>query len=139
MNIFSRIKNAVTGVFGGALKRNAERPSVHETRNGKLIFQAPPRMITIWSNGGRPIFGPSVQSEREDHHLSRQTCRAYLRNRMFASVSQGNPLMPRRERRRFARLFACLEYRRMMTDGTNAIPDEAERIYRDMTAEELTA
>lgn len=139
MNIFSRLKNAVSGVFGGKVKRTDARPSVHEKRDGKMVFQAPPRYIKIWHNGGRPFFGPSVQSERANHHVSRQTCRAYLRNRMFGSVSAGNPLMSRRDRRRYARLFACLEYRRMMSDDANAIPDEAERIYRTMTREELTA
>jgi hypothetical protein len=89
MNIFSSIKNAVTGAFGGKLRKNSERPQVHETRDGKLRFQAP-RSFKLWSNGGLPIFGPSTQSDRAEHHISRQTCRAYLRNRMFASVSQGN-------------------------------------------------
>lgn len=139
MNIFSRLKNAVVGAFGGTLKRTDERPAVHERRNGKLDFQAPPHMVKLWHNNGRPFFGPSTPTERADHHVSRQTCRAYLRARMFAGVSQGNPLMSRRERRHFSRLFACLEYRRMMTDETNAIPDEAERIYRDMTKQELAA
>lgn len=124
MNVFSRVKKAVVGMFGGRLKKHGEQPTVTERRNGKLNFNAP-RSVKVWRReDGKPIFGPAIQAERAGHHITRQTCRYYLRARFFAGVSQGNPLMSRRDRRRYSRVLAALEYRRMMTDDTNAVIGE---------------
>lgn len=130
MNVFSRIKKGIVGAFGGRMTRSSEQPTVSEDRKGRLRFQAPPRMVKLWHNNGRPIFGPATTTDRAEHHLSRQTCRAYLRSRFFAAVSEGNKLMSRRDRRRAGRLFAKLEYRRMMADPTNAIDPQEEALFK---------
>lgn len=102
------------------------------------VRQAPaPHMIRFRTTTGRPVFGPSFDVPREMHHISRETCRHYLSARFFASVSAGNPLMSRRERRRMARLFACLEYRRMMQDKTNVVDPELEALTSRMSALQL--
>lgn len=133
MNIFSRLGARIRAILSNTSQAAAAG------RETPKIEPKPRHMIRLRPSTGRPIFGPSFPEERAGHHFSRQTSRGYLRTRFFAAVSEGNPLMSRRERRHFSRLFTCLEYRRMMTDETNAIPDEAERIYRDMTKQELAA
>lgn len=139
MNIFSRVKNAVVGMLGGALKRQSEKPTVHERRNGKLDFHAPPRMFRLRTSSSGPVKGPAFLPPTEGHHVSRQTCRAALRAIQFHHVStlEGTRRMSRKDRRRLARLFACLEYRRMMQDDTNAIPADEAALYRHMTKLQL--
>ena len=137
MNIFSRIKNAIAGQFGGRITRHSEMPEVREDRKGNLRFPKFARVFKLCASTGRPHFGPAFIPSREFHHVSRQACRAVLRGIQFFNVSQRHPLMSRRERRRLASLMARLEYRRMMQDTANAIPDEATQLYTKMTQEEL--
>lgn len=138
MNIFSRVKNAVVGLFGGFGNR-AERPGVHERRNGKLDFQAKPRLIKFYAVGkGQSFYGPVGLPDSANHWVSRQTCRAMLRALAFHRVSEsvvaerragrGRDVeqWTRRDRRRLARLSAKLEYRSLMQDKTNLIENEAE-------------
>jgi hypothetical protein len=103
--LFRSIVKAVSNSF----RFSAEIPksnvdAVHKVRVVKTI---------------RPIVGPAILPRSEAHHESRQTSGAYLRARMFESVSKTAPRMSRRDRRRYAKQFARNEYRRMMNDGAN--------------------
>lgn len=55
-------------------------------------------------------FGPWA-AEEEYHHVSRQTCRAYLRALWFNKISKEQPHLTRRDRRRIARVLSKLEYK----------------------------
>ena len=133
MNIFSRVRSSVLRLLG---KQAEEVKAPEPPKPGP--HKRPAHMVRV-RYSERPIFGPAFpDAGDEGHHISRQTCRAALRVRFFASVSHNaHPLMTRRERRRAASLFARLEYRRMMRDETNAIPDEAEQTFKSMTQDEL--
>lgn len=101
-------------------------PVRREREEAKDIIAPKPRhMVKLWRrDDGRPFFGPVVPADRAFHHLSRQSCRHYLRVTCFAFVSQQNPLMSRRDRRRLSRVLACLEYRNTMADKTNLVDEE---------------
>lgn len=135
MNIFSRIKGGIPGLLA------AKQSRIQAAKMDAPAYGEPVKahLIRFRKSAGRPIFGPAFNVPREGHHLSRQLCRHYLRTRMFGSVSAGNPLMSRRERRRFARLFACLEYRRMVQDPTNALDAKEEALYRHLPVRERAA
>lgn len=138
MNVFSRAKAAVL-VAASALSTAVAHALATRDPQGSAapIAQEPNKafthLIRYRETTGRPLFGPAFDVPREHHHLSRETCRHYLRTRFFAAVSQGSPLMSRRERRRMARIFTCLEYRRMMQDPTNVVDPEMEALYRRMS------
>lgn len=123
MNIFSRIKSGI-GIFGALLRWQRKQAAFVQAEQEAAIKKPskPRRVFRFRESGGRPIFGPAFDLAREGHHTSRQRCRQFLRVRFFASVSAANRAMSRRERRKWASLFARLEYRRMMSDETNAIP-----------------
>lgn len=142
MNIFNRAKaaillagNSMASVVVHALRGKADGSAAPVKPEPAKAFQ---HFIRFRVSKGR-CFGPAFDVPREGHHLSRQLCRHYLRTRMFGSVSAGNPLMSRRERRRFARLFACLEYRRMMQDPTNALDAQEEALYQHIPVRERAA
>lgn len=136
MNIFNRAKaaillagNSMASVVVHALRGKADGSAAPVKPEPAKAFQ---HFIRFRVSKGR-CFGPAFDVPREHHHLSRETCRHYLRTRFFAAVSQGSPLMSRRERRRMARIFTCLEYRRMMQDPTNVVDPEMEALYRRMS------
>lgn len=68
----------------------------------------------------RSFFGPVGLPPIANHFASRQTCRHYLRALWFQKMSDRDPLMSRRDRRRAARLFACLEYRNTVREESDA-------------------
>lgn len=138
MNIFSRVKNGIAFALDRWQRKQSAAQGVETHKGQDLPPAAPVHMIRLRASS-RPIFGPVFDVPREHHHLSRETCRHYLRTRFFAAVSQGNPLMSRRDRRRHARLFAKLEYRRMMQDPTNTIDSEMEAMLRRKEALEVGA
>lgn len=122
MGLLSRIKGALLDLFTRKQVEKEEAKQAERTPwKHRFIHQ-----VRLRTSTGRPIFGPSFPAERANHHVSRQTSRGYLRARFFGSVSAGNPLMSRRDRRRYARLLACLEYRRMMVDPANVVEHEQE-------------
>lgn len=125
MNVFSRVRGALAAL----LSVGGQPVLPHQAESPELDTPKPRHTFRIRTTTGTPVRGPAFPGTREGHHVSRQTSRAFLRTRFFAGVSEGNPLMSRRERRRFSRLFACLEYRRMMHDPTNAIPDDERLMY----------
>lgn len=82
----------------------------------KLKTQKARHMVKLYRPNGHSFFGPVSVPDREFHFASRQSSRSYLRALWFRKMSAENPLMSRRERRRASRLFACLEYRQMVTE-----------------------
>ena len=94
--------------------------------------------IRFRPSGAKPWLGPAFLARSEFHYVSRQTCRAALRAIQFQNVTARlGPTVSRRERRKYASVLARLEYRRMMADGVNAIPDTHASKYLTMTREEL--
>ena len=135
MNVFSRIKDAFTRVKSKLFSEKAAQTSQQQkkdqhrrrsTTSGhyhKLIERF---RFTRFRTG--KIFGPVFLVPREDHHVSRQTCRAYLRNIFFAQLSKDFPTASRQQRRRIARLQTSLEYRQMMRDKTNQVSEFDEAV-----------
>lgn len=68
------------------------------------------RKIRLQSAQFGTRFGPWA-AEEEFHHVSRQTCRAYLRALWFNKISKEQPQLSRRDRRRVSRVFSKIEYR----------------------------
>jgi hypothetical protein len=125
---FIKMAHAIASVFDNRIK-SAEGPissdGAHKRRKGKLHFKQPKAFkARFLPSTGRSIRGPVFLPAKEDHHVSRQTCRARLRALFFGQFSVQFTTAPRRQRRRLARLAASLEYRRMMNDTTNRIPDD---------------
>lgn len=136
------------GIIGSAVSRikAALLKSVEKVRKadeapGGIVNHAKEAkawMVRVWTTDrASGFFGPAFCYPREDHHKSRQSCRAYLRDLMFKAASEKFPLASRRDRRRYARLCAKLEYRNMMQDQTNAIPEVEESLYARASALEL--
>lgn len=118
-----RIVRTIGNLFGNRDERKAaampkpERPK----REAPLSWS-----VKFWASNGRSFFGPVGSLSGEYSHVSRQTCRAYLRALAFRTISQQQPLWSRRDRRRYSRAAAGLEYIRMMEDKTNMVENEKE-------------
>jgi len=79
----------------------------------------------VWRrDDGGPIFGPVSVPSGEYAWVSRQTCRHRLRAITFDFISKQQPLWSRRDRRRWSRAKAGLEYIQLMEDRTNMIENE---------------
>lgn len=121
----ARLMGALATMGAGILpgRFDPQHRTVHPADVRKIHNAPLPWTVRIWrSANGQPFFGPVGVPTGEFAWVSRQTTRHRLRALMFQSASQRNPLMPRRDRRRLARVLACLEYRSMMVDQTNSGP-----------------
>lgn len=139
MKLFSRLTALIASAapYLPFLSRSAASSAVPPER-----IPAPKRnahFIRYRETTGRPVFGPAILPDQAYAHVSRQTCRNGLRAIQFANVSARHSDWSRRERRRYASLLARLEYRRMMRDNTNAIPEGAASVFMSMTHAELAA
>jgi hypothetical protein len=127
MNLFTRFKDAVTNAWQRAKEKRAAKKELTTVSPERDKTR---RLNVSWERAGlggvrrRTIKGPAFVPSAEYHHTSRQTCRAYLRGLFFAQLSQQYPGAPRAQRRRVARMAASAEYRRMVGDVTNRIPDD---------------
>jgi hypothetical protein len=105
MNIFQRGKAAIARLF------SQDKPEPHSAAARKTLPETVAHMIRLWTPKGTHFFGPAARPDRDYSHVSRQSCRHFLRGLWFAKVSEMHPLMSRRDRRRLSRIYACLEYR----------------------------
>lgn len=121
----SRIVRSIGKLFGNRNERKeAAMPKPERTKH----HTAPrPWSVKFWHRAdGRPFFGPVGVPTGEYSWVSRQTCRFHLRALAFQGISQQQPLWSRKNRRRYARAAAGLEYIRMMEDKTNMVENEKE-------------
>lgn len=118
----SKIGNALAALLSVAA------PTRKAIRDERIDHHPKPKhIVKIWRrDDGGPIFGPVCIPDRANHHLTRQSCRHYLRAIAFQSISRQAPLMSRRDRRRWARAAAGIEYLDMMRDTTNLVANERE-------------
>lgn len=133
MNFFKAIAAKIKDLVQRQNKQDEHKP--HAPKAGHVPARKLKNLRTVklaFLSGGRKyFFGPVFPPSRENHHASRQTCRAYLRGLFFAQASARHPEWDRRTRREFARFAAKHEYRVMMNDITNRIPDSDAAVAPD--------
>lgn len=123
--MLSGLKTRIRNLFNRRDRRDNEVQ--HPTERPKHHTAPRPWSVKFWARAdGRPFFGPVGIPSEDYAWVSRQTCRFRLRAIAFQGISQREPLWSRRNRRRYARAAAGLEYIHMMEDKTNMVENEKE-------------
>lgn len=130
--IFGR--TALANTFKGHTPPSAPKEACYGRRNNEQKNR-PVRVLS--PPPGKSVLGPAFIPPQAYHHVTRQTCRAYLRAVAFAQLTKKYPHIPRRYRRKYARLNAHLEYQIMMRDRAKQIPEQEELAAARMAPAEL--